>query len=1130
MAEPATDAAAIRIALFGQPRVLSNDGTHEYLLPRKTLNVLAYLILNRRRAPTRDTIAFALFPDDDEETARGALRRNLSYLLQTLPDGRRFIDADTERIAWKLDAPAHVDVLAFEQAVGEGRDADAIAEYAGGLLPTIYDEWTTPDRERLRDAFHNALSRTIALDRSRRNYDAATATARRLLDDDPWREDIVRQLMAVRYEGGDRAGALSAFERFAALLRSEMQTEPMPETFALRDTVLRSARLPTSEPPRSVRAEPAAAEPGLPFVGRDAAMKRAHAAWQTAADGRAGLLFVSGEAGVGKSRFTTELVRLAEREGGFIARGYTSAGGEQQPYEAFIEALHGTPSLLEQQAGTVLTDDRAARLRFFDSVRHRLSELSRARPVVLVLEDLHWAGASTIELLDFVARRLERTPVLIVATARSDELARAHPLRPVRRELLRHGPATEIALDRLGIDDATRAARAALPETVDEVALQRVISWVDGVPLLLAEAVRDLAAGRTSTASSMTTLVAERFERLSSSAETALIFGALLGERFDLGTLVAATAWRDDQILDALGESIECGFVRAAPHSPDLAFEFTHDLVRVAAMARISESDLTRTHGLIARAIRAQDPESGPRARQIARHFAAAGEPVRAAEHLRNAARYALHVFANEDAREAAAAALALCDENEPAQRALRYDLVDLREQSLARIGATEQRRADAELLVTLAAGEEETAVALGRLFEAHATDAAGRREALQRLAAFAGTSDLAARTHAAAAARHAYLEGEYAFAREAALRAAEAFELAGDPRAALKARFVGITCLTRIGSFTQGEAEVEVLRPIVAASDDDVLRCEFHLIASAALGETRREAALEDARRSLALALRIGDRYGEARARHNVAVIAGKLRLYEEALDGHERALAAYRDVGDAPGVRDTLLNIAGVRIWCGDYERPQQLLDEVGVEEEATPWLALRCQFIRGALAERTERTADAERDLIDAHRRAEELGTALYRARSEFELAKLLASHGRPDAAAGYVRSALETYATMGQPDLEIEALALGARLLASLGDASGACERAERAAARCKEKRLQSYSEIAWNLAAAYALIGDEPAAQAYARDAAAAAVDDALRMPADLAETYLQLPWHQQTVAYLSGRAVPLRFE
>ncbi len=650
------------------------------------------------------------------------------------------------------------------------------------------------------------------------------------------------------------------------------------------------------------------------------------------------------------------------------------------------------------------------------------------------------------------------------------------------------------------------------------------------MPLLLVEAVRDLAAGRTSAASSMTTLIAERFERLSSSAETALIFGAVLGVRFDLGTLAAATAWRDDQILDAIGEWIECGFVRAAARSPDLAFEFTHDLVRVAAIERISGSDLTRAHGLIARALLAQAPESGSRARQIAGHFAAAGEPLRAADNFRSAARYALGVFANEEARESVNAALDLCDENDPSQRALRYELVDLREQSLARIGATEQRRSDARLLVSLADGEGPTAVALGRLFEAYATDAVGRKEALDRLAEFAGTSELAARTHVNATARHAYLEGEYAYAREATLRAATAAERAGDSVAALKARFIGITCLTRLGLYAQGEAEINELRPIVDASDDDVLRSEFHLVASAGQGETHREEALADARRSLALALRIGDRSGEARARHNVAVIAGKLRMYEEALVEHERALDASRDVGDAPGVRDALLNIVGVRIWCGDYARPQQLLDEVGVEDEATPWLALRCQLIRGALAQRTERTADAERYLLDAHRRAEELGASPYRARSEFELAYLLASHGRPGEAAVYINSALETYATMGQPDIEIEALALGARLLASLGDAPGARERANHAAGRCREKRLQSYSEVAWNLAAAYALIGDQGAAETYARDAAAAAVDDAVRMPADLAEAYLQLRWHQETVAYLWGRPVSLRFE
>jgi threonine synthase len=114
-------------------------------------------------------------------------------------------------------------------------------------------------------------------------------------------------------------------------------------------------------------------------------------------------------------------------------------------------------------------------------------------------------------------------------------------------------------------------------------------------------------------------------------------------------------------------------------------------------------------------------------------------------------------------------------------------------------------------------------------------------------------------------------------------------------------------------------------------------------------------------------------------------------------------------------------------------------------------------------------------------------------------------------------------------MGKPEVEVEALALSAKLLATMGDARIARERAAQAAARCKERRPQSYSEIAWNLASAFASIGDESAAEASACDAAAACVDDALRMPAELAETYLKLPWHQQTLAYLWGRSqVPSR--
>ncbi|MHB8462127.1 MAG: AfsR/SARP family transcriptional regulator, partial [Vulcanimicrobiaceae bacterium] len=232
----------LRIALFGQPRVHSANGTHEFPLPRKTLNVLAYLILQHKRSATRDSIAFALFPDDDENTARSRLRQNLSYLQSSLPaapDSQPFIIADSERIAWNTESAAHVDVLAFETAIDDGRDDDAIHEYSGDLLPTLYDEWTTRERERLRDAYHSVLARSIARDRSLRRYDRATTSARRLLDDDPWREDILRLLLAVRYEAGDRAGALAAFEAFTSRLRSEMSTDPMMETVAIRDAILR---------------------------------------------------------------------------------------------------------------------------------------------------------------------------------------------------------------------------------------------------------------------------------------------------------------------------------------------------------------------------------------------------------------------------------------------------------------------------------------------------------------------------------------------------------------------------------------------------------------------------------------------------------------------------------------------------------------------------------------------------------------------------------------------------------------------------------------------------------------------------------------------------------------------------
>jgi len=125
-------------------------------------------------------------------------------------------------------------------------------------------------------------------------------------------------------------------------MRDEMHAEPMVETTAVRDAILRGARLATSEPSGVTRT---AGDAALPFVGREEPMMRALERWHASADGSAGALFLAGEAGIGKSRFVTELARAIEREGGMTIVGETSAAGERHPYEAMVEALRSAPSM-----------------------------------------------------------------------------------------------------------------------------------------------------------------------------------------------------------------------------------------------------------------------------------------------------------------------------------------------------------------------------------------------------------------------------------------------------------------------------------------------------------------------------------------------------------------------------------------------------------------------------------------------------------------------------------------------------------------------------------------------------------------------------------------------------------------
>src|SRR5690606_3691893 len=146
------------------------------------------------------------------------------------------------------------------------------------------------------------LDQLIVQSRLNRDYPAAIGYARQVLVRDPFREDTQRQLMAVQYEAGNRAGAIQEFKAFEHRLRQEMGVAPMPETRALYEIILRNARLPSGETPLIAEGdEPDAVQP-LPFVGRKVEMESLANRWRRAARGQGGLVLIGGEAGVGKSR------------------------------------------------------------------------------------------------------------------------------------------------------------------------------------------------------------------------------------------------------------------------------------------------------------------------------------------------------------------------------------------------------------------------------------------------------------------------------------------------------------------------------------------------------------------------------------------------------------------------------------------------------------------------------------------------------------------------------------------------------------------------------------------------------------------------------------------------------------
>ncbi|MGH9258671.1 MAG: AAA family ATPase, partial [Acidimicrobiales bacterium] len=396
----------------------------------------------RRDLQHRSRLAFELWPDSDERQARTNLRKLLHDFRHSLPDIGEFVQIDNEIVRWIPTAPSEVDVLRFRDAIAAGNLELATRLYSGDLLPASYDDWVIDERAKLRTEAYGVLVRLADEAAGRDDHEATIRHAQCIIDLEPTDEAAVRIQMEAHLALGDRSAALRSYHRYAEVLERDLEVEPGEAIGA----IYRQLRA-TTPHREELQGEDVAPVAQVPFVGRDLELDQLNQAWNTAREGRAHLVLVSGEPGIGKSRLALELGRRVRAEGHVVAsaRAYEAAG--RLPWGPVVDLLRS--DALRSHIDTLGTVLRAELARLLPELldaspppapsrsgdvaqRHRLFDaVSRAivgdRPRLLIVDDLQWCDAETIELIGFVVRSGQTAPVLIVGTVRSEEIPEHHP-------------------------------------------------------------------------------------------------------------------------------------------------------------------------------------------------------------------------------------------------------------------------------------------------------------------------------------------------------------------------------------------------------------------------------------------------------------------------------------------------------------------------------------------------------------------------------------------------------------------------------------------------------------------------------------------------------------------------------
>jgi DNA-binding SARP family transcriptional activator/tetratricopeptide (TPR) repeat protein len=669
----------VRVCVLG-PVEVWEDGRELALGPVRQRALFALLYLHAGDVVSTDRLIDGLWGERTPASAAKLLQGYVSQLRRALPP-----ETIVTRGSGYLLRACESDAAEFERLVDRaGAEApesaartlrEALALWRGGALSDVeYEGWAQAEIARLEELRLVALEQRIDADLRLGEAARVLPELETVVAGHPLREGLRAQLMLALYRAGRQTEALEVFADTRRRLVDELGIEPGRSLRELHQAILRQD--PALD--LAVQAEPAAERARNPFVGREAELVQLTDGLEDAIAGRGRLFFFAGEPGIGKSRLADEVIRQATQRGMRVLIGRCWEAGGAPAYWPWVQSLRSyardtEPEQLRAQLGAgavelaqivpelrellpglpepVSAESEGARFRLFDATAEFLRNAALARPILLVLDDLHAADASSLLLLQFVARELGSARMLVLGAYRDVDPLPEQSLNDMLAEVGREPTARKLALGALSGQNVAEYLDRVVGAGSTELAVA-LHEETEGNPLFLTETVRLLSVEgeRVALPQTVRDVIARRLTHLSKECNRTLLLASVLGREFALAALSRLSGAPEDEVLATIDEAMIARVVSDVPGDPG-RFRFAHVLIRDTLFDGMTAARRVALHRQAVVALTAlHGEESGPHLAEVAHHAIAGSDVENGVLYARRAGDRAFLLLAYEEA------------------------------------------------------------------------------------------------------------------------------------------------------------------------------------------------------------------------------------------------------------------------------------------------------------------------------------------------------------------------------------------------------------------------------------------------------------------------------------------------